>query len=179
MEATAKRADVRPIQSARVLPLGSDNELQTITAQLSLSSAALARLLSVSGTESRFIISSPDGRTAVQARLMVATVPEGEQALGNGKVVLNWARGTLANGERRTTLSRMELRLLAALIDAAPGVISREALVARLWPDSASRMEHYDRSLKVWICQLRRHFVAVGQPDAISTVRGMGYRLCL
>ena len=179
MEASVKRAVVRPIQSARVLPLGADHELQTITAQLSLSSAALARLLSVSGVESRFIISSPDGRTAVQARLRVATVPDGEQALGNGKLVLNWARGTLSNGDRRTTLSRTELRVLAALIDAAPGAISKQVLVGRLWPDSGSRMEHYDRSLKVWICQLRRHFVAVGMPDAISTVRGTGYRLCL
>ena len=179
MEASAKRAIVRPIQSARVLPLGADHEMHTITAQLSLTSAALARLLSVSGAESRFIISSPDGQTAVQARLAVSTVPEGEQALGNARVVLNWARGTLANGERRTTLSRMELRLLAALMDAAPGAISKEALVARLWPDSAGRVALYERSLKVWICQLRRHFLAVGQPDAISTLRGTGYRLCL
>jgi len=179
MEASARRAVVRPIHSARVLPLGADDELHTITAQLSLSSAGLARLLSVSGMENRFIISSPDGRTAVQARLMVATVPEGEQALGNGKLVLNWARGTLENGDRRTTLSRMELRLLAALIDAAPGALSKQALVARLWPDSAGRQDQCERSLKVWICQLRRHFVAVGQPDVISTVRGTGYRLSL
>lgn len=179
MEASAKGAIVRPIQSARVLPLGADHELHTITAQLSLTSAALARLLSVSGMESRFIISSPDGKTAVQALLAVSTVPDGEQALGNGKLVLNWARGTLANGDRRTTLSRMELRLLAALMDAAPGTIPKEALVARLWPDSANRLEHYERSLKVWVCQLRRHFTDVGQPDAISTVRGTGYRLTL
>ena len=179
MEASAHRAVVRSIRSARTLPLGREDELHTITAQLSLSGAALARLLSVSGAESRFIISSPDGRTAVQVRLMVATVPDGEQAFGNGKLVLNWASGTLTHGDRRTTLSRMELRLLAAFIDAAPGTVSKQSLVARLWPDSSSRSENRDRSLKVWICQLRRHFLSVGLPDAISTVRGMGYRLDL
>ena len=179
MEATGRRAIVRPIRSARMLPLGSEDELHTITAHLSLSSAALARLLSVSGTESRFIISSPDGQTSVQARLMVATVPEGEQSFGNGKLVLNWSRGTLAYGDRRTTLSRMELRLLAALIDAAPGPLSKETLVARLWSDSSSRSENHERSLKVWICQLRRHFAEVGRPDSINTVRGIGYRLCV
>jgi DNA-binding response OmpR family regulator len=177
MEASAKRAHVRPIRSARLLPLGPEEELQTITAQLSLSGAALARLLSVSGMQSRFIISSPDGHTAVQARLAVATVPDGEQAFGHAKLVLNWSRGTLAHGDRRTTLSRTELRLLAALIDAAPGTVSKETLISRLWPDDSGRPVDRDGSLKVWVCQLRRHFVAVGQPDAITTVRGVGYRL--
>ena len=179
MEASAHRALVRSIRSARTLPLGREDELHTITVQLSLSSPALARLLSVSGVESRFIISSPDGRTAVQVRLMVATVPDGEQSFGNGKLVLNWSRGTLAHGDRRTTLSRMELRLLAALIDAAPGPISKEALISRLWSDSSGRSDSHDKSLKVWVCQLRRHFVAIGLLDAISTVRGIGYQLCL
>ena len=179
MEASVNRALVRPIRSARLLPLGPEAELHTITVQLTLSGAALARLLSVSGVENRFIISSPDGKTAVQVRLMVATVPEGEQALGNGKLVLNWSRGTLARGDRRTTLSRMELRLLAALIDASPGALSKRALVSRLWSDSSERWERHERSLKVWICQLRRHFTEVGQPDAIGTMRGVGYRLCL
>lgn len=174
---TGSRAVVRSIRSARVLPLGADHELQTITAQLSLTGAALARLLSVSGMgESRFIISSPDGATAIQARLVVSTVPDGEQALG-GQIVLNWSRGTLSHGDRRTTLSRMELRLLAVLIDAAPGALSKEALVARLWPDDTGNAARHERSLKVWICQLRRHFLAVGRPDAIDTVRGLGYRL--
>jgi DNA-binding winged helix-turn-helix (wHTH) protein len=178
MEASVSRAQVRPIRSARLLPLGPEAELHTITAQLTLSAPALARLLSVSGTENRFIISSADGKTSVQARLMVATVPEGEQAFGNGKLVLNWSRGTLAHGDRTTTLSRMELRLLAALIDAAPGPISKTDLVARLWSESSGRPGEREKSLKVWICQLRRHFVAVGQPEAIDTVRGVGYRLC-
>ena len=179
MEASSSRALVRPIRSARLLPLGPDGELHTITAQLSLSGAALARLLNVSGAENRFIISSPDGKTSVQARLMVSTVPEGEQSFGNGKLVLNWSRGTLAMGDRRTTLSRMELRLLAALIDSAPGPISKADLVARLWPDTVDGADSHEKSLKVWICQLRRHLVDVGHSDAISTVRGLGYRLCL
>lgn len=176
MEASGNRAVVRPIRSARLLPLGPEEELHTISAQLSLSGAALARLLSVSGTESRFIVSSLDGRTAVQARLMITTVPDGEQSFENAELVLDWARGTLAHRDRRTTLSRMELRLLAALIDAAPGPTAKEALVARLWPDGSAS---HERSLKVWICQLRRHFAEVGQPAAIVTVRGVGYRLCL
>ena len=179
MEAVASRNTVRSIRSARTLPLGQDDELQTITAQLSLSAAGLARLLSVSGAENRFIVSSPDGRTAVQVRLMVATVPDAEQAFGNGRLALNWARGTLAHGDRQTILSRMELRLLAALIDAMPGLASKETLIARLWPEVSGRSDNHEKSLKVWICQLRRHFVAVGLPDAIATVRGVGYRLAV
>jgi DNA-binding response OmpR family regulator len=157
-----------------VLPLVADAELHTISAQLSLSGPALVRLLNVSGGENRFIISSPDGLTAVQARLMVTEVPDGDQGFGNGQLVLNWSRGTLSHGDRRTTLSRTELRLLAALIDAAPGAISKESLADRLWPDGSASGE---RSLKVWIWQLRRHFAEVGLPDAISTLRRAGYRL--
>lgn len=176
MEASSKRALVRSIRSARSLALEVEGELHTVTAQLSLSGAGLARLLSVSGMQSRFIVSSPDGRTAVQVKLCIATVPDGEQAFGRGKLVLDWARGSLGNGDRRTILSRMELRLLAALIDAAPEAIAKDALIARLWPDSG-RPAHREGLLKVWICQLRRHFAAVGEPDAIATVRGVGYRL--
>jgi DNA-binding response OmpR family regulator len=179
MEATASRGLVRPIRSARLLPLESDADVQTVTAQLRLSSAALTRLLSVCGTESRFVISSPDGRTSVQVRLMVSSVPDAEQRLGDGTLVLNWSRGTLARGDRQTALSRMEQRLLAALIDAAPGLISKADLAARLWPDSADRSSSHYSSLKVWIWQLRRHFAAVGHPAAISTVRGVGYRLTI
>lgn len=176
MKGTSSRALVRPIGSPRHLKIEPDEELRTITAQLRLSGRALARLLGVSGEQQRFVLSSPDGSLSVQVMLSIATVPEGEQMLANGTLLLDWARGTLSHGGRRTILSRMELRLLAALLEHAPHVVTREQLVARLWPERAQQAIR-ENSLKVWICQLRRHFVAVGRPDAIRTARGTGYCL--
>ena len=176
MKGSSNRAVVRAIGSARHLQIESEGDLQTITARLSLGGRGLARLLGVSGEQSRFILSSQDGSLSVQVMLSVLTVPEGEQVLGNGTLLLDWSRGTLAHGGRRTTLSRMELRLLAALLEHAPHVVTREQLVSRLWPDHAQQPVR-ENSLKVWVCQLRRHFVAVGLPEAIHTVRGTGYCL--
>lgn len=176
MKRSSNRAPVRSIASQRHLKIEADDELQTITAQLSLSRRALARLLRISGMQRRFVLSSADGLVSVQVMLAVGTVPEGEQVLANGPVLLDWSRGTLTHGGRRTVLSRMELRLLAALLEYSPRVVTREHLVSRLWPDRAQQAVR-DNSLKVWICQLRRHFVAVGLPDSIHTARGTGYGL--
>lgn len=176
MKGSSNRAPVLAIGSLRHLKIEPEEELRTITAQLRLGGRALARLLTISGGQRRFVLSSADGSLSVQVMLSVATVPAGEQLLDNGTLLLDWSRGTLARGGRRTILSRMELRLLAALLEHAPHVVTREQLVSRLWPERAQQAER-DNSLKVWICQLRRHFVAVGLPNSIHTARGTGYCL--
>jgi len=167
--------------SARREPLGHrrTTELRTITAQLGLTSASLVRLLSVTGAQSDFILTSADGSTTVHVALAVSSVPDGEIAFGNGRVVLDWSRSTIAHGTQRVSLSRMELRLLAVLMECAPEAASREHLVARVWPMDSSRCTGREHALPVWIFQLRRHFEAIGLRDAIRTVRGVGYRLVL
>lgn len=166
---------VRTISSARRRVPG---ELRTVTAQLSLSAGALARLLSVSGAQKEFVLSSTDGATVVQVELNVLTVPEGQLALRNPEVVVDWTLGTIANGKQRTSLSRMEMRFLAALLETAPDPVPRGRLAERLWPRDPSRADK-ERTLAVWIHQLRRRLASIGLAHSIRTIRGVGYCLDL
>lgn len=176
MDSSPRSDRVREIRSARPTKQRLPDDLHTVTAQLSLSSVGLARLLSVSGSQSEFILASVDGSTTVHARLAISAVPDGQQLLG-GELSLDWSRGVLSRGNRAASLSRMELRLLAALMDGAPEQVSRQVLVARLWPGGDTRSGDRERALSVWIFQLRRRFAAIGLYDVIRTIRGNGYAL--
>jgi DNA-binding response OmpR family regulator len=178
--ATSRNAAVREITSARpIYSSAPEGELRTVTAQLRVTAASLARLLSVSGSQSDFILSSADGATTVRVDLAVSSVPDAQLVLGTRGVVLDWARATLTCGGNRVVLTRMELRLLTALIECAPGPATREQLVRRLWSSEPVHDADRDRALPVWICALRRRFAALGIPAAIQTVRSTGYCLAV
>lgn len=176
MDSSAHRNRVREISSARSGRSRDLNDLHTVTAQLSLTGSGLVRLLSISGSQSEFILASTDGSTTVHARLAISSVPEGLQSFGN-ELSLDWSRGVLSRGERSVLLSRMELRLLATLMDGAPRAVSRDILAARLWPGGRVGTVDREKALPVWIFQLRRRFVTIGMTDVIRTVRGIGYSL--
>lgn len=174
------KATVRDIASARALPSPSDaSEVRTVSAQLRVTAASLARLLSVTGSYSDFMLSSADGATTIRVELAVSSVPDGELVLGNGGIVLDWSRSTITRGAQRVSLTRMELRLLCALMEYAPGAASREQLASRLWPSHSDPAHKPDMALPVWICGLRRRLASLGLRDAIETVRHTGYRLSL
>src|SRR5439155_25346092 len=92
-----------------------DGELQTVTAQLRVTAASLARLLSVSGSQSDFVLASVDGSTTVRVGLAVSSVPDAQLMLGCRGVVLDASRSTIPRGANCVSLTRMELRLLIAL----------------------------------------------------------------
>jgi DNA-binding response OmpR family regulator len=146
-------------------------------ANLSLSSSALARLLTVSGSEADWILSSMDGSTTVRVRLAVSSVSGATLPIGRG-VELDFARATVSANGRQVALTRMELRLLGALLEQAPEPATKAQLVARLWP-SAKLTRETEGALAVWVCALRRRFAALGVTDAIRTVRTTGYGLGL
>lgn len=176
-ERKAPHARVQEIQSRRRGPaVDRTEDLKTITARLSVTAAALSRLLSVTGTQSDFVLASVDGSTTIRVALAVSSVPDAHLVLGESGVTLDWSRSTISHGDNRVSLTRMELRVLLALLEHAPGVATREQLVARLWPLDAARPPR-DASLPVWILALRRRFAAIGVTDAIRTVRATGYRL--
>jgi DNA-binding response OmpR family regulator len=156
---------------------GRTEQLRTVTAQLSLTTAALGRLLSVSGSQSEFVLASADGSTSVHVDVAVSSVPDAELVIGQRGVVLDWSRGTLTLGQNRVSMSRMEVRFLAALMECAPNAASRAHLVSRLWPTDASREADRDKALSVWIFALRRQLETIGIANGILTVRGVGYLL--
>lgn len=80
-------------------------------------------------------------------------------------------RRTVTRSGRPIDLSRLEFELLAVLA-AHPGrVFSRERILDLAWPDGGCVT---DRTVDAHIKTLRRK---LGEPDAIETVRGIGYRL--
>ena len=154
-------------------------ELRSITAALSATPASLARLLRVTGAQSDFVLVSVDGSISVRVKLSVASVPDAELLIGRSGAVLDWSRSTVSFRGNRVTLSRMELRLLLALLECAPHPATKEELAGKLWGADAARRagQTGEAALPVWVCALRRRLASVGLTDVIATVRNTGYAL--
>ena len=157
-------------------PERSTRPRRSLSARISASAAALEQLLSVSGSQSDFVLASSDGSTRLQIDLAVSTAPDAEVAIGSG-VLLDWSRATISRGDNRATLTQMELLLLLALLEFAPKAAPREHLIRRLWPQDTETTPAKNAALPVWVLALRRRLAAIGLPDAIKTVRSKGYRL--
>ncbi|MCD9021903.1 response regulator transcription factor [Cohnella silvisoli] len=71
-------------------------------------------------------------------------------------------------------LTKKEAVLLEILIQQSPRVVSREALLEKLWDDQAFVDEN---TLNVNITRLRKKLQEIGIDNGIETVRGAGYRL--
>ena len=74
-------------------------------------------------------------------------------------------------GERRLNLSPKAFLLLKAFLEAPEEVLSKEALMLRVWGEAVE-----PATLEVHLSALRK---ALGEPSPIQTVRGHGYRLFL
>lgn len=89
-------------------------------------------------------------------------------------VVLDVANAHAKRGGQTLTLTPTELKLLEALLRAAPRLVRRTELERLLWPHQPPDSD----ALRTHIHGLRQ---AVDRPFAhplIGTVRGLGYRLC-
>ncbi len=74
---------------------------------------------------------------------------------------------------RELSLTRTEFDLLAALRERPDRVLTREALLDRVWAEVSVT----DRTVDVHIKSLRKKLQEAGAPDElIETVRGVGYR---
>ncbi|HUR83255.1 MAG TPA: response regulator transcription factor [Thermoanaerobaculia bacterium] len=90
-----------------------------------------------------------------------------------GAVTLDpWKRIVECNGAP-IDLTAREFRLLEALVRAPGAVVSREDLIEQAWGE---REEPMSNTIDVLIARLRRKLEAAGEPGAIETVRGAGYR---
>jgi DNA-binding response OmpR family regulator len=157
----------------------TNNGRRALTAQLYLSPGAMVRLLSVSGKQSEFILSAVDGRTTVRVGLSVSTVPDAQLAIGECGMILDWSRSTLSHRGSRVTLTRMELRLLLALLENAPNPVPYRAIIDSLWGADATNVRRHAAALPVWVCSLRRRMASIGLPSAVRTARRFGYSLVL
>jgi len=71
-------------------------------------------------------------------------------------------------------VTKKDAVLLEALVQHHPRVVSREALLEKLWDDQAFVDEN---TLNVNITRLRKKLQEIGIENGIETVRGAGYRL--
>ena len=104
----------------------------------------------------------------VQALLRRAA-GRGSDVIEHGSIRVNASTGDVAVDGARVTLSRRELAVLLALLDAHGRILTAAQLEERLYGFEA-RVE--SNAVSVHIHHLRRKL----GPDVIETVRGMGYR---
>ncbi|WP_432519246.1 winged helix-turn-helix domain-containing protein [Kineococcus sp. SYSU DK006] len=92
-----------------------------------------------------------------------------------GPLVLDSAAGTVRRGGRELHLTVTEFRLLGELASAPGRVLSRQALLQRVWDHGFFGDE---RIVDVHVRRLRTKIEAdPSAPRLITTVRGLGYRL--
>src|SRR3954468_6957743 len=110
----------------------------------------------------------------VHALLRRARVDADRAARGGAGVLLDPAAHAVTSGGASAALTPTEFRLLAALAG-RPGVVVRRAeLIASAWPDGAIV---HDNTLDAYIGRVRRKLRAVEAPQAVETIRGVGYVL--
>ena len=86
--------------------------------------------------------------------------------------LLNLGDATLSYKEQQVELTRNEFRILQLLMENKGRVVSREAIMTRLWAGDSFIDEN---TLTVNINRLRRKLDAAGLPDFITTKKGVGY----
>lgn len=85
---------------------------------------------------------------------------------------LNLADGTVTCGENRAELTKNEFRILQVLLENKGKIVSREALMMRLWQ---SDLYVEENTLTVNVGRLRKKLEDCGITDAIQTKPGSGY----
>jgi DNA-binding response OmpR family regulator len=88
-----------------------------------------------------------------------------------GDLVIDTTRKVAQRGGIRLDLTAKEIAILIELVKAEGSVLSAEDLLHRLWDDQA---DPFTNAVRVAMVGLRRK---LGEPQLISTVRGVGYRI--
>jgi DNA-binding response OmpR family regulator len=94
------------------------------------------------------------------------------QLLSCGGAVLNVSDGTLRVNGESVELTKNEWRLLQLLLENRGKIVSRSALMTRLWESDEFVDEN---TLSVNMARLRKKLDAAGLPNLIHTKKGAGY----
>jgi Response regulators consisting of a CheY-like receiver domain and a winged-helix DNA-binding domain len=100
--------------------------------------------------------------------------PESPALLARGDLVLDKERCEASSGGAKARLTKHESLLLARLIERDGRVATRDELMDALWSGEAFVDEN---TLNVNVARLRSALADLGLPDAVQTVRGLGYKL--
>lgn len=112
------------------------------------------------------------GRIRALARRVRAPASRHEDQAAFGSVRLDMARHQLMIGTRRLTLTRTEILVMQALVNARGHAISRAEILDAAWGDES--FDIGERAVDNVVMRIRRK---LGEDDVIVTVRGIGFRL--
>jgi len=107
-------------------------------------------------------------RVAALARRTSPAVPP---VLRVGDLTVDTARRQVRRAGREIPLTLKEYGVLVELVRARGAVVSAEQLLERVWDENA---DPFSNAVRVAMVGLRRK---LGEPAAIETLRGAGYRL--
>jgi DNA-binding response OmpR family regulator len=93
------------------------------------------------------------------------------RTLAVGGIELDPVRRTAVRDGRQLDLSVKEFAVLEALLRGSPGFLSAEALLEQVWDENA---DPFTNTVAVTVGRLRRK---LGEPAAITTTPGVGYRI--
>ena len=94
--------------------------------------------------------------------------------LEHNGVMLNLTEAVLIYGNERLELTKNELRILQTLMENKNRVVTREALMTKLWENDSYVDENI---LSVNMNRLRKKLEAIGLKEFIITKKGIGYRI--
>lgn len=100
--------------------------------------------------------------------------PEMSNVLRVEDLELDLIARTARRGKRQIPLTNREFALLELLMLASPNVVSRTAIVERVWD------QHFDSGtnvVNVYVARLREKLGEPGEADLLHTVRGIGFAL--
>lgn len=89
-------------------------------------------------------------------------------------ILLNTTACTVDYKSKRAELSKNENKILAILLEHAGEVVSRDAMMNRLWETDCFVDEN---TLSVNIARLRKTLASIGITDLIKTKKGIGYMI--
>ena len=87
-------------------------------------------------------------------------------------MMLNLSNATLSLGEKRIELTKNEFRILQMLFENAGRIVSRDAIMTKLWESDAFID---DNTLTVNVARLRKKLEVFGIHDLVKTKKGIGY----
>jgi len=93
------------------------------------------------------------------------------RTLTAGGITLDPPTGTVTRDGQTIILTPKERALLEALLKASPGALSAEKLLEQVWDENA---DPFTKTVRVTIARLRHK---LGEPQAIQTIPGLGYRI--
>lgn len=115
----------------------------------------------------------PD-RLLARADRLISTYGKIKNMMKVGELVLELETHRAIYKEAYVVLPETEEKILKALMEAYPSVVTKKELFSKLWGGN----EYVDENiLQVNMTRLRKRLESIGQRDIVCTVRGEGYCL--